>query len=84
MIEILNFQVVRLNDGLYKKKERTETDIFGMMFKSGIQRTLTKQTFRGALIEVYLSKYSNLSTEFSTNNTTNKYLNNLKLIFFKL
>lgn len=55
-----------------------------MMFKSGIQRTLTKQTFRGALIEVYLSKYSNLSTEFSTNNTTNKYLNNLKLIFFKL
>ena len=55
-----------------------------MMFKSGIQRTLTKQTFRGALIEVYLGKYSNLSTEFSTNNTTNKYLNNLKLIFFKL
>lgn len=55
-----------------------------MMFKSGIQQTLTKQTFRGALIEVYLSKYSNLSTKFSTNNTTNKYLNNLKLIFFKL
>ena len=67
-----------------KVKEISWTDIFGMMFKSGIQRTLTKQTFRGALIEVYLSKYSNLSTEFSTNNTTNKYLNNLKLIFFKL